>query len=227
MSETIYFNFPISILEGAFDDIKKVCDNIMDYAIYKHSLKLQGSDKKKMKDAASFFNLTLGNVEKSLTNGENLYSTRPTQIMASVNTDIVFDYYKEFKTEFEIACFCAYCSIKSIVGKQTYCKTNKDFIIYRMFGLSDNDKERKSKYSNRYHIDKILFELQENWGLNLYSHHIRGFYLSFTKELSELAVSAEGKKIEVRKSNLHSKKIEARKYAQNYLQHKHSTDTAP
>ena len=44
------------------------------------------------------------------------------------------------------------------------------------------------KYSMRYHIDNVLLELQTNWGLKLYSDHSRGFYLSFTKSLEELAV---------------------------------------
>ena len=40
----------------------------------------------------------------------------------------------------------------------------------------------------RYHIDNVLLELQNELGLKLYSDHSRGFYLSFTKSLEELAV---------------------------------------
>ena len=31
-----YMNFPITILQGAFKDIRGTVDNIMDYATYKH-----------------------------------------------------------------------------------------------------------------------------------------------------------------------------------------------
>ena len=33
----IYMNFPVSFLEGAFENIKETIDSIMDYAVYKHS----------------------------------------------------------------------------------------------------------------------------------------------------------------------------------------------
>ncbi len=49
-------------------------------------------------------------------------------------------------------------------------------------------KQLMQKYSIRYHIDTVLLELQTNWGLKLYSDHSRGFYMSFTKSLEELAV---------------------------------------
>ena len=53
----------------------------------------------------------------------------------------------------------------------------------------DNSEEQlMQKYSMRYHIDNVLLELQTNWGLKLYSDHSRGFYLSFTKSLEELAI---------------------------------------
>lgn len=34
-------NFPITILQGAFKDIRSTVDSIMDYATYKHSLGLE------------------------------------------------------------------------------------------------------------------------------------------------------------------------------------------
>ena len=225
MDKPIYFNFPIPLLSGAFDNIKGVTDNIMNYAVYRHSLKLHGKELKRMDDAASFFDITLGDTERSLQSGKKLHSKHSTQApMASVSRDVVFNFYSEYKEEFEIACFCVFSAIKSILGNKEYCKTNKDLIISRMFGLSGNNTELKPKYSKRYQIDKVLFELQESWGLKLYSNRQRGFYLSFTKELHELIIIAEEKKIAVKKANLVSKKNEARRLA---LQHIHSTKTAP
>lgn len=53
---------------------------------------------------------------------------------------------------------------------------------------NNSTEQLMQKYSIRYHIDNVLLELQTNWGLKLYSDHSRGFYLSFTKSLEELAV---------------------------------------
>ena len=179
---------------------------------------------------------------------------------ASVRLKMLWDYYNNPKKEADIAYFCAFCAIKSILGNKEYIKTNKSLVIARMFGLVDvksgetqekvfsasaahryicsrggcvgvtqitgairsgelmaeksasgyeiqesdlikwavkyadmpepdnSSAQLMQKYSMRYHIDNVLLELQTNWGLKLYSDHSRGFYLSFTKSLEELAV---------------------------------------
>ena len=51
-------NFPITILQGAFKDIRSTVDNIMDYATYKHSLGLDfGNESQRMKESSDFFNI--------------------------------------------------------------------------------------------------------------------------------------------------------------------------
>ncbi len=111
-------------------------------------------------------------------------------------------YYNTPKTEAEIACFCAFCAIKSILGNKAYTKTNKSLISARMFGMAGsalaNTQEQDysteqlmKKYSKRYHMDNILLELQTNYGLKLYSSHSRGFYLSFSKTIDDLPLSAQ------------------------------------
>lgn len=50
-----YMNFPITILQGAFKDIREKVDSIMSYATYKHSLGLEfGGESQRMKEAAKF-----------------------------------------------------------------------------------------------------------------------------------------------------------------------------
>ena len=46
-------------------------------------------------------------------------------------------------------------------------------------------------FTSRYQLDKIKQELQLNWGLKYYSMKTRGFYVSFTMSLTELAKIAE------------------------------------
>ena len=255
-------NFPVTILQGAFKDVKGVVSSIMDYATYKHSLGIEsGNEIQRMKEASDFFNINFRDIESGVRKAKDIHkSIKKSTPFASVRLKMLWDYYENPKKEADIACFCAFCAIKSILGNKEYAKTNKKLVIARMFGLIDsgNRKEQEKvfsasaaqryinarggcvgvnqitaairtgdliankglsgyeiqeldlikwavkyadmpepdnsteramkKYSMRYHIDNVLLELQMNWGLKLYSDHSRGFYLSFTKSLEELAV---------------------------------------
>lgn len=78
----------------------------------------------------------------------------------------------------------------------------------------DNSAEQlMQKYSMRYHIDNVLLELQTNWGLKLYSDHSRGFYLSFTKSLEELAVISIEDKAKSKSKILSQEKAKAKESA--------------
>ena len=255
-------NFPITILQEAFKNIRETVDNIMDYATYKHSLGLEfGNENQRMKEAAHFFNIKFGNIERAMQKAKEIHdSVKKGTPFASVRLKMLWDYYDNPKKETDIACFCAFCAINSILGNKEYIKTNKSLVIARMFGLIDSKNEETQekvfsassahryinsrggcvgvtqitgairsgelmaekstsgyeikeanlikwavkyadipepdntaeqlmqKYSMRYHIDNVLLELQTNWGLKLYTDHSRGFYLSFTKSLEELAI---------------------------------------
>ncbi|MCD7971820.1 MAG: hypothetical protein LUG18_04015 [Candidatus Azobacteroides sp.] len=225
MSDSKFLTFPIEFMEGAFSDIQKICNNIFDYAIYVHSLKYEkecDSDMEAMQKAAEFYEIELGNVRYSLNNGYTLYEEFGTKIAkASISKDIVFDYYKNKKTEFEIASFCGFCATKSILGSKTYCKTNKFLIHARMFGynnyaaLKSLDKKSpfQEKYFKRYNFDKLIKELQYNWGMNMISNRCRGFYISYEIGLEELAIISEKAKQKNKDKLLRMAKEEAIKKA--------------
>ena len=139
-------NFPISFLEGAFENIKETIDSIMDYAVYKHSQNLDfGTELERMKSASSFFNINFGNIESSIEDAKKSMRTMNLKTPnVSINIDILWDYYKNPKNEFDIACFCAFCAIKSIIGNNEYAKTNKSLIIARMFGLSECEEDEQT-----------------------------------------------------------------------------------
>lgn len=280
----IYMNFPVSFLERAFENVKETIDSIMDYAVYKHSQNLDfGTELERVKSASSFFNLTFGSIEGAIKHAKELMRTKNLKTPnVSINIDILWDYYKNPKNEFDIACFCAFCAIKSIIGDKEYTKTNKSLIIARMFGLSECEEDEqipetfsaasatificergghvstnqitgsirsgelkaekqasgyiiqkddlikwaveyadlpvyatltaklKSKYSTRYHIDNVLVNLQTNWGLRLYSDHSRGFFLSFSKSLEELAVISIEKKTKSKAKLLSEERAKAK-----------------
>lgn len=303
-----YINFPISFFTDNFADIKGTLDCVIDYAVYKHSLGLElGDELDKIKSAASFFNIVyngdnINRVEMSYQKTIKKHSINGKEPNVSLRLPIMWEYYKQDKSEFQIACFRAFCAIRSILGDKEYCKTNKAMVIARMFGKSKPNLEKdlfgidknsepeyftsitkaaqylemqgytipykefisesiqsnslkaertskgykirradlvqhakkyslekktfnsltneilERKYSNRYHIDKVLEELQLSWGLKLYSDHIRGMYVSFTKPLEDLAVINELSKKSTKRNELKEQKRLAKESAIKKLQ---------
>ena len=229
MSDKKFLTFPIEFLEGAFVDIIKICNNIFDYSIYVHSLKYEkecDSEIEAIEKAAKFYDIELGNVRTTYNNGYSLYEEFGTKVAKSnIDKDIIFDYYRNKKTEFEIAAFCAYCATKSILGTKTFCKTNKFLIHARMFGhnsvstMRNNQSKTKfqEKYFKRYNFDKLIKELQHNWGMNMISNRCRGFYISYEIGLDELAVISEKAKQKTRDLMLQKAKEEAIKKAREIV----------
>lgn len=115
-----YMNFPITILQEAFKNIRETVDNIMDYATYKHSLGLEfGNENQRMKEAAHFFNIKFGNIERAIQKAKKIHnSVKKGTPFASVRLKMLWDYYNNPKKEADIAYFCAFCAIKSILGKK-------------------------------------------------------------------------------------------------------------
>ncbi len=235
MSETRYLTFPVEFLEKAFTDIQRVCDNIFDYSIYVYSLKLEkesDSELEAMEKAAKYYDISLGNVQAAYNNGYELYHEYGAKVAkASINKDIIFDFYRNKKSELDIAVFCAFCATKSILGVKSYCKTNKVLIHARMFGfnnsqgMKDGKNKIQEKYLKRYNFDKVMKELQFNWGLNAISNHCRGFYISFDMGLEELAVISEKAKRKSRENLLRQEKEEAIKKAFLLVNQEEQTST--
>jgi hypothetical protein len=76
-------------------------------------------------------------------------------------------------------------------------------------------KRLYDKYSKRYHIDKVLQELELSWGVLLYGKDMRGIYAGFASKitLQQLVTVAEGKKKRFVSEQLKLKKEQARKIA--------------
>ena len=246
--KSTYVNFPVTLLRNTFNDLRGTINTIFHYVVYKHAQKDKKSDIiKRIKKSTEFFELHFDNMDLLIEEAEMILAGKKYDLnvgYVNLDIDILWDHYNNGKSEFDIACFCAYCAIKSIIGNKEYVKTNKSMIVSRMFGdsksgnakenhemfsslseavayvnklyaqdktgkkpihnikkndaglwyLCEDSSERtlsdelRKKYSLRYHIDNVLTELQLNWGLKLYSDHSRGFYLSFTQSLEDLAV---------------------------------------
>lgn len=196
-----YFNFPIQLLEDFMkNDTQKALNNISSYVIYEDSLKLhQGTNLEKIISCASNYDMTLGNNQKTLDNGKELYNSLPLKSpRAGIKLSIWWDFYKNDKTEFDKICLLCFLAIKSILGRQkSYCKTTNLYLWSRMDGkvkavneiweLSDEVK----KYANEYQTKKIKASLRNNWGLVTYSRYCRGFYVSYKLTLEALIMEAE------------------------------------
>lgn len=144
------------------------------------------------------FQLALGVLGLSATpfafeNGRELVENQTKgEPMPMVNTSILMNYYKEDKDVFQLEQLAAYISLKSILGKTPYCKTNKNHIRARMFGYSrfkdipENVKESTSfkKYEIRYQMDKLLNYLRDDWYVKTYSKNMRGMMIAIGDDVS-------------------------------------------
>lgn len=199
MNDIKYFNFPVQLMQGFMLDYKKVLDNICDFAVYEHSLKLEyGTEKEKMESSANFYNLTLGSVKKALYNGKLLYDSIPKNSpYVGLSLPIFWDFYNNHKSEFDKICLLSFLAIKSILGEKPFCKITNLYWLSRMDGKtkSVNSEFELSneirKYENEYQTSKVKRALSNNWGLVTYSRYTRGFYISFTLTLKQLIFEAE------------------------------------
>lgn len=211
-----YFNFPIQLLEGFLVDSKTCLNNICDYAIYNHSLNLEYGDEIKCVEAsANYYNLVLGDSNHTYKKGKELHIKTPDNSpMVGINLSIFWEFFKDYKTDFEKVCLIGFLAFKSILQDKPYCKITNKFWLARMNGKAKSHEfnelpEPLKKYANEYQLRKIKRELQHNWFLVEYGHYTRGFYVSFKLPLEKLVYEVEKRK----KSTKDKQLIEAKKKA--------------
>lgn len=206
MSEKKYLNVPIQLLNGLFSNKDEAMTNILYCGLYAHSLKLDlgETDFDDFLSSVKFYNVSMGGTQtdkkRKFKAGETLYNSYESSPKVGLNMDIFWDFYKNDKSDFEIACLAAFLAIKSILGTKPYCKITNAYLWARMNGISKAIEdvsmlsESIQKYANEYQTVKIKNELRENWGLVTYSRFTRGFYVSFTLDLEALIFEAEKKR---------------------------------
>lgn len=207
MNDVKYLNFPIQLISGLFTNKEETLTNILYCGLYSHSLKLDlGEDEfDNFLSSVKFYNVSMSgsNYDKKnkFQTGMKIYnSIGATSPKVGLNMAVFWDFYKNEKSEYELACLAAFLAIKSILGSKPYCKMNNAYLWARMNGNSTSMKdiselsEHILKYTNEYQTVKIKNELRDSWGLNAYSRYTRGFYVSFTLELDALIFEAEKKR---------------------------------
>jgi hypothetical protein len=195
-----YFNCPVSLLKDFVVDTNNVLDNIMDYNGYSYLIKYFKSNgitreikEEDLKMAGDFFYIQFGNYEKSLSNGEWIYKKHEKEPnIIQINNHLLFDYYKNDKTEWQKILLLAYLSLKSIIGNNVIAKTNNLMMLSRMNGdfkrLKSDDKLKSiiKKYSSKYYCNKMREQLALSFGLNYIGIRQRGFTFSFSLSIDKL-----------------------------------------
>jgi len=182
-----------------------------------------------IRQAYSFLGIT-GDYDYCLKRGKEIEKTIPEhEPYPSVNRDLFFEFRDHEKTEFDLMQFACYIGLRSILGKNSYCKTNKEMILCRAFGYISHEhlpetmnpdiKALFDKYSKRYHIDKVLQSLELKWNILTYSHNNRGMYIGLEKKISleTMIFQAETKKKKNQIDELKKRKHEAREKALQQL----------
>lgn len=204
--DTIYLNFPISLLPGLFVDSRTQLDNIVSYCEYIEAQKpeyLGLSQADKMERAGYKFGINYNaSLAKHYSIGlEIARGISKGTPFTGMDTRKFWDFYRNGKTDFEKLCLMAYCAIKSIIGKNRgMCLTNNNHILVRMLGFKSAidfdsssldksladlfDEYTRTRESLRYRMGKILKELELSWHLKRVSTlGVRGFYVSFSRNV--------------------------------------------
>jgi hypothetical protein len=138
--------------------------------------------------------------EEDFLTGRNIMKKiPPKEPMPMVNIRVLDDFLEGTRTQFEVEQFVGYLALRSILGKKPYCKTNYKHIRARMFGYSkDSDvpdevkqTDNYQRYCKRYHMDKLMENLRDNWYVQTYSYHTRGLYISTGNVSIETLIRAD------------------------------------
>ncbi len=225
MSKQLYFNFPVELLKGFFGNKKECLKDALYFSIYSHSLKLDADTPyKRFLCSEKYFGVKLADREDAFRQGELLYDSFASNTpKTGIERNMFWDFYENEKADIENASLLAFLALKSIIGVKPYTKATNLYLWARMDGknstISDvNELSDELKgFANRYKTDLIKVELQNNWGLKMYSRYTRGFYVSFTMDLTDLIFQAEKKRKSRKEKELKQKRNDAYKIAMEKL----------
>jgi len=126
---------------------------------------------------------------------------------AMVKMSSVMNLLQTDATENDLITFCGFAAVKSLLGKKSYVKAAKAQIHSRMFGFMSLHRpftERQMHYAKRWQIDKLLFTLEESFGIRIYSKKglMRGMLISTKLDYPQLKKIAEESNLKYRMNQL-------------------------
>lgn len=192
-----YLMFPLSMMRNFFIEPQKTMNDVISFGVAKYAESVDT-------DILEGLNIIVNSLDADLKIYNRIMKSRPERDpWVMINKGLCFDYRDNVKTEFELAQMAAFVAIRSILGRKSYCKTNKDHIAARMFGYSSHAKVPDltanlqtiyMRYTDRYKMDQLLSMLEMNWNVKLYSRKgRRGIYITTSNSISmkELVEKAE------------------------------------
>jgi hypothetical protein len=176
----------------------------------------------------SFYNISF---LKNIHDSENWYRglTIPDrEPFPQISIPLLLEYLTNDRDQFSLLQLAAFIGINSILGRADYKKTNKAFIVARMFGYK-SPKEVPAitpplyDWSlNRYHFDSLKTALQVKWKIHFESKSVySGYYIARAGKISLLDLKVKIKTSQLKSKAAHLKEEErkAEVEAQKKLQH--------
>lgn len=211
MKNTIYYNFPVTLLRNFGTDPFKMdyrttMDKWLDFNIGK-----QLAAGKSFTEIASILKVIVHSTNQTPADQNRYIKFYQTWIDKSkpgigIESSLFWKYAKSNDMDFKT--LWAFLAIKSILGNKPYQKLNNRLIIARMAGFTSYDEllsyhlnQKKSiplyiwnpddKEKVRYRMDKIKKELTKHYHLTFYGIGTRGFYVSSKLTLEKLIYEVE------------------------------------
>lgn len=239
-----FIQVPIALLKDIFWNKYSAINKMIDFGVY-HYMKTQEKD---LEETCKDLDLQLfieDDAKEKYNRIVQEIGQRPVLPMAYMSK--LIDFRDSEKSDYELRQFAFYMGIRSILGIKPHVKTNKEMIVARAFGYRNTaefkndlksryfDREKRAymeKYSKRYHVDKILLELQFSWHTLIYARNMRGMIIGNKAKttLNEMALYAKKAERLSKLNELKNSLIEAEKNVNEQLkkeQHHNSTITAP
>lgn len=213
-SKETYLKVPIPLLNGMLKDKKATMNNMFQYAAYKFSLEKDFMPCEIMayEDSCEQLGGYSNHFEEDLEKGMMLFdSINDKTPFAGLHRSVFWNFYNNQKNDFKLASLVAYLAVKSILGKQAYCKLNNQFMVSRMDGHSSTVElnlisQELRPYLGRYQSEKLRNELEFNWGINTYGFRTRGFYASIDLPMKSLITQVEkNRESRIKKQRLKTK----------------------
>jgi len=198
----IYFNAPVQLLEGFLIDKNKNLDDILYYALYARSLKLDyNSEQERFIAAADYMNVNLINSDMVYIRGKELYNSIDTDSpMIGISRLNFWEFRDNTKSEWDCVCLLGFLALKTIIGNKEYSKTTNNLWYARMDGKVksiENASELSiniQKYYSEYKSRRLRKTLELEWHMPIYCQHTKGFYFTIKGSKESIVTIAEQRK---------------------------------
>lgn len=203
MSNTSYLNFPISIIEGIFENHNETFNNIVKWAAADVMKGCNGQfPTARLLAANQELQINMPVNQSTYQQCLDIYK-KYTGARTGLSRENA-KYLKQcwgFLKDSDKVLWLAFIAAKSIIGNKAYCKTNDLMLFARMNGLLRayaNEKDLKkhsnpliSNFYTRRKRDTLRKRLAEEFHIKCYSFHDRGYFISRRLSLERLVELVE------------------------------------